>query len=181
MRYKPKFCCECGVPIERNDWKFFSSRRFCELCETDFKFEDWLPRVAVAAAVLFGIFGLGTFLQKAEKPLKLTSANTSNQNKSAINSSASVNTNTQFNAKTEETNHAVAQSSPKPVNASPSLDLKARKVENQTRETQEAVYFCGAETKKGTPCSRRVKGGGRCWQHDGKPAMLPPEKLIASR
>ena len=45
----------------------------------------------------------------------------------------------------------------------------------------ETVYFCGAQTKKGTPCTRRVKGGGRCWQHQGQPAMLPPEKLIASR
>jgi len=25
--------------------------------------------------------------------------------------------------------------------------------------------ICGATTKKGGSCSRRVKGGGRCWQH----------------
>lgn len=24
---------------------------------------------------------------------------------------------------------------------------------------------CGARTKKGTPCKRKVVGGGRCWQH----------------
>jgi len=47
--------------------------------------------------------------------------------------------------------------------------------------TEETVYFCGAPTKKGTPCSRRVRGGGRCWQHQGQNAMLPPEKLTASR
>ena len=39
------------------------------------------------------------------------------------------------------------------------------------------VYICGARTKKGTPCSRRVHGPVRCWQHKGKPAMLPVEKL----
>ena len=39
-------------------------------------------------------------------------------------------------------------------------------------KTTEAVYFCGAATKKGTPCSRRVKRPGeRCWQHAGMPAM----------
>jgi hypothetical protein len=40
------------------------------------------------------------------------------------------------------------------------------------------VYICGARTKKGTPCSRRVHGPVRCWQHKGMPAMLPQERLI---
>lgn len=43
---------------------------------------------------------------------------------------------------------------------------------------EEAVYICGARTKKGTPCSRRVHQPGRCWQHKGMPAMLAAEKLI---
>ncbi len=42
----------------------------------------------------------------------------------------------------------------------------------------EEVYVCGARTKKGKPCSRRVHAPGRCWQHKGVPAMLPAEKLI---
>jgi hypothetical protein len=42
----------------------------------------------------------------------------------------------------------------------------------------EVVYVCGARTKKGTPCSRRVRGPGRCWQHRGMPAILPPSKLV---
>ncbi|ASZ12413.1 hypothetical protein CK934_16325 [Chitinophaga sp. MD30] len=28
-----------------------------------------------------------------------------------------------------------------------------------------SVGYCGALTKKGTPCRRKVRGGGRCWQH----------------
>lgn len=40
------------------------------------------------------------------------------------------------------------------------------------------IYICGARTKKGTPCSRRVHGPVRCWQHKGMPAMLPQEKLL---
>jgi hypothetical protein len=39
------------------------------------------------------------------------------------------------------------------------------------------AYICGARTKKGTACSRRVHGQVRCWQHKGMPAMLPLEKL----
>lgn len=42
---------------------------------------------------------------------------------------------------------------------------------------EEAVYICGARTKKGTPCSRRVHQPTRCWQHKGMKAMLTEEKL----
>ena len=41
----------------------------------------------------------------------------------------------------------------------------------------EQGYYCGAETKKGTPCSRRVKGNVRCFQHQGMQAMAAAEKL----
>ena len=47
-----------------------------------------------------------------------------------------------------------------------------------TPPVEEVVYICGARTKKGTPCSRRVHQPGRCWQHKGMPAMLPAEKLV---
>src|SRR6267378_6013859 len=40
----------------------------------------------------------------------------------------------------------------------------------------EEIYTCGARTKKGTPCSRRVHGPVRCWQHKGMPAMMAQEK-----
>jgi hypothetical protein len=40
------------------------------------------------------------------------------------------------------------------------------------------VYLCGARTKKGTPCSRRVHGAVRCWQHKGAPPIRSPEQLL---
>jgi hypothetical protein len=53
---------------------------------------------------------------------------------------------------------------------------------SQTPQTativEEKTYICGARTKKGTPCSRRVHGPVRCWQHKGAQAMLPLEKLV---
>lgn len=180
MPYKPKFCCECGEPIERVGWALLTSRRFCELCETEYKLDDWIPRATVAAGILFGIFGLGTFLQKAEKPLSLASGNSTNINKSAVNTQISVEANVQSFAKTQEANLVVAQSSAKPPIAQPKPASKVQKVENQQSAAQETMYFCGAETKKGTLCRHLVKGG-RCWQHAGKPAMLPPEKLVANR
>ncbi|HEX6046018.1 MAG TPA: hypothetical protein VFZ22_16105 [Pyrinomonadaceae bacterium] len=50
--------------------------------------------------------------------------------------------------------------------------------QTQAPLTPEQVYICGARTKKGKPCSRRVHGPVRCWQHKGMPAMLPAEKLV---
>ncbi|HYE15993.1 MAG TPA: hypothetical protein VD968_16245 [Pyrinomonadaceae bacterium] len=45
-------------------------------------------------------------------------------------------------------------------------------------EPGEVISICGARTQKGAPCQRRVRGTGRCWQHRGRPAMLPPSKLV---
>ncbi|MEP6920846.1 MAG: hypothetical protein ABI967_06960 [bacterium] len=50
--------------------------------------------------------------------------------------------------------------------------------ESQSAIVSDVVYMCGARTKKGTPCSRRMHEPVRCWQHKGMKAMLPQEKLI---
>ena len=45
--------------------------------------------------------------------------------------------------------------------------------------TDDPGYICGARTKKGAPCHRRVHAAGeRCFQHKGMPAMVPLEKLV---
>jgi hypothetical protein len=31
------------------------------------------------------------------------------------------------------------------------------------------IGICGAPTRSGKPCQRKVKGGGYCWQHRDKP------------
>jgi len=33
--------------------------------------------------------------------------------------------------------------------------------------------ICGARTKSGKPCKRKVKGGGYCWQHRSAPSSAP--------
>ena len=37
-----------------------------------------------------------------------------------------------------------------------------------TSSTDETVSICGAPTKSGKPCQRKVKGGGYCYQHRDK-------------
>ena len=60
---------------------------------------------------------------------------------------------------------------PKRADANPNRTAVAATVDD-------VVYICGARTKKGTPCRRRVHfAGERCFQHKGLPAMVPLEKL----
>jgi hypothetical protein len=66
---------------------------------------------------------------------------------------------------------------PAPLKPAPAYGPDGTANERPT-EPDEVVYICGARTKKGTPCQRRVRGPGRCWQHRGQPAILPPSKLI---
>ena len=43
----------------------------------------------------------------------------------------------------------------------------------------DAAYICGARTKKGAPCRRRVQvAGERCFQHKGRSAMVPLDSLV---
>jgi hypothetical protein len=61
----------------------------------------------------------------------------------------------------------------RPAQASPQTGLPI----SQPPSTIEQVYTCGARTKKGKPCSRRVHGPVRCWQHKGLPSMIPVKPI----
>lgn len=180
MFYKPKFCCNCGEKIETIDWKLWTSRRFCDVCAVEQKEHELLPRVIVAIAVLFGIFGVGGYLQKQDvglvknelnalgssSPKRAVAAETKRQPVQVdpsvygleINRSDSAGT-----AKTATESPTVAESKEQP---------KIRKI-----ASEESIYFCGAMTKKGKPCSRRVKSNERCWQHVGQPSSAPARKV----
>lgn len=187
MLYKPKYCCDCGDKIERVDWNFLASRRFCDVCETRFKIYDKIPLLVIGFGLFFTIAGFGFYLQKAENtgnalPHQIA-GNQPTTNKNLMNQNGSpqllTNQSVQETAKIPENNFA-NQAQTKPQIALLKQNLPTSKqFETNPTTARETTYFCGAETKKGTPCSRRVKTSGRCWQHAGQPAMLPPEKLIA--
>lgn len=162
MSYKPNFCCQCGEKIERVDW-LLKSRRFCELCATDYGIYDKIPWILVIAFGVFGVFGVGTYMLTPEKTLNLSQNN-------LIGSVQ--------NANKDETNRNISTvQPPEPKFVNPIAIPPAQNSKAKPAQIEEAVYYCGAATKKGTPCSRRVKGGGRCWQHAGQTAMLAQEKL----
>ena len=147
--YRPNFCCECGHKIVRLRWFVWTSRKFCDKCFRRFAKSHWLrPTGALCALLVFGVL-LGRGYRRAPPPLIIERP-------------------------------APAQSAPTPnSSATPGGSTAARQSTTGAAPTitTDDVYICGARTKKGTPCSRRVHGPVRCWQHKGASAMLPQEKL----
>ena len=166
MLYRPNYCCHCGEKIVRARWTPLASRRFCEFCEIEQKQHDLLPRAAMVIAVLIGAAGLTAYMgggatrtASVKENFGEQRAGKGNQVRSKANTiSAEPKSST---ASIEGSN--VAVSNPK----------QRHLLENSSTEP---VYYCGAITKKGTPCTRRVKVKGRCWQHEGQSARSEPDK-----
>lgn len=174
MLFRPNFCANCGTKIERPEWRIWTSRRFCQVCETQFKGQDLIPRVVVVLGVLTGLVGLGSYFEgpKPERqPLpeqaKRFVAAPENRPAAPVANTAAAG-NVPVNAVDVR---GVDRSNSK-INPANTTEMPAA--------PDEGKYYCGAETKKGTPCSRKVKGNVRCYQHEGMPAMLPANKLRIS-
>ena len=150
--YRPKFCAECSAKIIRLRWHFWTSRRFCDSCAPRF-LQEQVKRLVIAGAAVF-LLGLAVGQAARRTPPPVVIQRT--QNSISTSEAATAN----GRAPVEGNSSNVANTS-----------LGASVI------TTEEIYTCGARTKKGTPCSRRVHGPVRCWQHLGLPAMLPQEQL----
>lgn len=187
LSYQPKFCCECREKIDRKEWRPWTSPRFCELCDTNFGINDKIRLGALVFLTLLSFIGVANMFRQPEKQLAVSSnqlftnpVNTSRQTVSQNNSSANFDKSGAQNPPAVKPAAVSEQPKSLPLNPNQQSNVK----QSQTlpaASPEEIVYFCGARTKKGTPCTRRVKEPGRCWQHVGQPAMLPQQKLIASR
>jgi hypothetical protein len=189
MLYKPTFCCECGEKIERTEWKIWTNRRFCELCQTEYAAQDWTFKILGGICLALSIgFVVNLFVSNGRpgndssmKSLRSASVADRSLDESAarkppqtVNSQNGSNSSGEPAASNLGGNEKIQKRNddqPKIVEALP----------NQQNNVGLPVYFCGAATKKGSPCSRRVKGGGRCWQHLGQKAMLSDNKLLVSQ
>lgn len=187
MLYKPKYCNECGSEVKRDDWKIWTSRQFCETCESDFNGRRFFPVIWLVFGLTGLIYGFGSYLKSPVKPVNLvTTSNTeivSNKNRSLQNQSnpqISKDANVQSAGQKTVFDNGNQQGAAADLKQKSSFD-KQISIEKAQIPVTEAIYICGAQTKKGTACLRRVKGGGRCWQHTGQAAILPPEKLIVSQ
>ncbi len=177
MLYQPKFCCQCGEKIDGTDRKFWTSRRFCKLCATEVGLYERVPQIFGAIILAVGLLGIGINLQKPSKQLQIVPNQTASANvKSDVVPPRTV---AQVSAASRVQNAVPVINPASPTSALPKSDLKTEPT--AASEPPPKVYFCGAPTKKGTMCSRRIKNGGRCWQHEGQAAMMAQEKLLAVR
>jgi hypothetical protein len=161
--YKPNFCAECGGRITRVRWRAWTSRRFCDGCDKRFR-RGRVVRPLVACVVLVGAgFVGGRAMRPSPPPLVVE--------RSAPHSPAPLPpalASRLSTAGSEETHASTT---------APAYGADGTETERPT-DPAEIVSICGARTQRGTPCSRRVRGTGRCWQHRGRGAMLPASKLI---
>jgi hypothetical protein len=165
MLYKPNFCCNCGEKIERLEWNLLTSRRFCVACSSEHKAHDVIPRAAVVAgalALMFGFGSLWTGSGRAEPKAP----------ESVVGLKSSV--------PVADPVRSVEPSKADPLPASNAQTPEQARTASTTAASADdrnpGKYFCGALTKKGTPCSRNVKvKGQRCYQHEGRPEAPPTE------
>jgi hypothetical protein len=164
--YRPNFCAECGERVERARWRPWTSRRFCPLCAGRFQKKQFLL-TAIAGVALFSLgLAAGRFQRPGPPPLIVERAQPSSATPAATPK-----------AGTQSTDEATGADAEQPPVREPGSGPDGTASKRPT-DPGETVSICGARTQKGTPCQRRVRGTGRCWQHKGMPAMLPPDKLV---
>ena len=152
--YKPNFCSQCGTRLLLLRWHLWTSRRFCKECARRLRRERFVPWLCACLALVTAGYCAGRIRRPPTPPLTIV--------RRADSPLTSPEDPGRSNAKTTTTEAGLG-----PQNSTPS-----------TTTVEEEIYLCGSRTKKGTPCSRRVHGPVRCWQHKGSPAMRPQEKLL---
>lgn len=148
------FCVECGERLARKGWRARLGGRLCNNCKqrlgTFASFRSLIAIVLVAAAA----FTIGKYLRPSPPPLIIQRAANSPLSDAPVG----------------------FEQAPR---ASKEANKSGRAESLTISSSDDAVYICGARTKKGTPCHRRVHAAGeRCFQHKGMPSLLPLSKLV---
>jgi hypothetical protein len=146
------FCAECGERLALKGWRGRLGRRLCDRCKQRLgAFASFRTLIGVAL-IAVAAFAIGKYSRPAPPPLVIQRAANSPLYQSPAESSANAQP---LRAATSQSNQAAASVS------------------------NEEGYICGARTKKGAPCQRRVHAPGeRCFQHKGLPAMVALDRLI---
>ena len=179
MLFRPNYCSNCGEKIDHAVWHFWTSRRFCDVCVTEHPVHEYAPKALVATSVLVILSGFTSYLgaggslndrtpERRFERTALAAVQTKNVPAVVANQAAANQVATNQTAVSEPAAIASPPSAVQPV-VQPVITNKVVSVESQ--------YLCGAATKKGTPCSRKVKGNFRCYQHQGMPAIVSVDKL----
>lgn len=159
------YCAECGARLKRKGWRAWLNRSVCEDCGRRSGKTTFMRPLTVIAVIVIAAFALGRSLRPGAPPLVIERAANSPLSDLPVNlndTAKSVSRNTNSQGETPQaSDNRLTRSAAIPGSA------------------DDLVYLCGARTQKGTPCHRRVHfAGERCYQHKGRPAILPAEKLI---
>ena len=153
MRFS-NFCRTCGARLTRKGWRAAVRGSVCHDCRAKRGTGTALRPISFAVLIVFAAFALGRYLRPAPPPLIIQRAANSPLSDAPVDLSALA-------------SKSKSKDDPSPQLASVTV-----------QSADDPVYICGARTKKGTPCHRRVHAAGeRCFQHKGMPAILPLEKL----
>lgn len=167
MFYRPTFCCHCGEKITRAEQSFTDSTRFCDVCKHDFLALRLAPLILSSFLLLLGLAGAGGLMRRAPpQPVRSVPAATL---------SAPRPPETPRNEPTSQPPGPRDQRMAEAARPASSAVNRPRPI-----IVEEKLSMCGAPTKKGTPCTRKVRGGGRCWQHADIAQVPGPEKTPRS-
>jgi len=147
------FCRNCGARLTRKGWRLWLRGALCNDCATRPGASTRNRTMIGIALIAVAAFAFGRYLRPSPPPLIIQRAANSPLSDTPLN----LNSFAKRGANASNPN-----------------------VASQTSATDDKkVYMCGARTKKGTPCRRRVHvAGERCYQHKGRTAMVPLEKLV---
>ncbi|MCA1633998.1 MAG: hypothetical protein LC802_09855 [Acidobacteria bacterium] len=169
--YRPNFCVECGERAVRARWRWWTSRRFCAACARRFRKRRIVAPLALCA-VLVGLgFALGRRGARATATPPLLVVERGGADVAPLDAGGASGQGGEGDGPGRADADAPEQQQQRRYGPDGTSG-------ERPTESTEVVSMCGARTQKGTPCQRRVRGTGRCWQHRGKPAMLPPSKLV---
>jgi hypothetical protein len=139
----PRFCSECGERLMLKRLGSLPFRAYCYRCLPRFRPARLMLIVALASCAAIG-FTIGHFTAAREPFYYLGTP--------IDPSSVRIN----------------PSSDDKPTHSSRSSEGVTHS-EHLVISPSAAGAICGARTKSGRPCQRKVKGGGYCWQHRSKP------------
>src|SRR5687768_8164586 len=88
MLYRPKFCSECGEPIQRAEWSLTTSRQHCEICATEFPYTNWVPRLSIVLCGILLLVGAKSVLfsgaSSDNSPVRPVASPVRNENSSQL-------------------------------------------------------------------------------------------------
>lgn len=155
--HRANFCVECGDRIARSGWRARIGSRFCPDCARRLGTFTTFRLLILTGLIALAAFAFGRYLRPAPPPLIIQRAANSPISDAPFDLSQAARHSNQNAANAGTANQSAAV-------------------------VNEEGYICGARTRKGTPCKRRVHvPGERCFQHKGLAAMLPLEKLVVKQ